>query len=58
MKTTACPDISFHPGVVEASSLLDLDLAKRLTSSQSSLNKASFFFLDHPFNCFSQAIAD
>lgn len=34
-----------------------LDFANRFISSQSSLNKASFFFLDQPFNCFSHAMA-
>jgi hypothetical protein len=33
------------------------DFANCLISSQSSLNKACFFFLDHHFNCFSHFIA-
>ena len=35
----------------------NVDLDNHFNSAKSSLNKAWFFFLDHPFNCFSYAIA-
>ncbi len=44
-----------HPELVEGllNDFDEADLDNFFIDSQSSLNKASFFFLDQPFTCFS-----